>query len=537
MRSLLNISLLAASFITCLNSNPVHAGDTAVSVNSINEDFVRSLQRQRQCGKPINECRKNRGRCMAKEDCLGQDAPEGFVFDWKPSKGLCKVRRNFKDECGCCIKSKLPTEEEIKTEVETRMEAVGMAVSNDSDDARLSFSLIDGEGMRNVGLMLGDSGDNKPWSFKQHGGSVAKVDCSQSTCTVRVQGEMHSQLVDDIFPPSKEESHESKGRLLRSLGETEHDGDFISQVIPATLEISFRASLMGDKSTFANLLDWGKEDPKDHQIEIVDSYEATLVAKPTLEQIKHGLDIQDVNLDGQIGVIWRPVVINFDPNLIKLIPRWLLLERKRNLCVQPVRTKHRKCLFSMFGICWVRSPTYEYSGNGLAFGQPGANTQWGKVDITFTWRNWITIDDVSGKYQSVTEAEMGDLHAEVSTNDCVEVFFVKEFDPNSLYGGGASWSSGTANNKVVSSDGNDNGIDFTHLAHELGHSLGLMHPGSAGGGSTGTLLCPSGWMNDNPAVNSVENGNLASNPLLTNYWGYWNFDSPDCTDSSDCGSC
>ena len=43
--------------------------------------------------------------------------------------------------------------------------------------------------------------------------------------------------------------------------------------------------------------------------------------------------------------------------------------------------------------------------------------------------------------------------------------------------------------------------DFTHIAHELGHVLGLPHP-TAGISSTNTLMCPSGYCNDNPQRNS-----------------------------------
>ena len=63
---------------------------------------------------------------------------------------------------------------------------------------------------------------------------------------------------------------------------------------------------------------------------------------------------------------------------------------------------------------------------------------------------------------------------------------------------------------MISSDANArNGVDFTHLAHELGHVLGLRHPdapatASAVPANTGTLMCPSGFNNDNPKVNSKE---------------------------------
>jgi hypothetical protein len=54
--------------------------------------------------------------------------------------------------------------------------------------------------------------------------------------------------------------------------------------------------------------------------------------------------------------------------------------------------------------------------------------------------------------------------------------------------------------------------------------------------STATRMCPSGWHNDNPKRNSVDNENHMDNPLLT-------FSlkaigpAPDCSSSADCGPC
>jgi hypothetical protein len=98
----------------------------------------------------------------------------------------------------------------------------------------------------------------------------------------------------------------------------------------------------------------------------------------------------------------------------------------------------------------------------------------------------------------------------------------------------------------MSSDENaDHGIDFTHLTHELGHVMALMHPDPAfpnwvGGGlaegSTGTLMCPSGFMNDNPPVNSQWNKDHINNPLFTFAIKLISA-GPDCTDDPDCGAC
>lgn len=188
----------------------------------------------------------------------------------------------------------------------------------------------------------------------------------------------------------------------------------------------------------------------------------------------------------------------------------------------------------------VRIQDGEYSsGDGLSFGMPGLLMQWGKADVVFTINDWITLYD--SDYWVLGDYEAYQLRAEVDVADAVEVFFVNDFVPQCLWGGGATWGRGTASTKIISSDGNARGgIDFTHLAHEIGHSIGLTHPGDAASpnGSTGTLMCPSGWMVDNPTINSKDNKDNISNPLFT-----WTFTKsargwmPDCNATADCGAC
>jgi hypothetical protein len=103
---------------------------------------------------------------------------------------------------------------------------------------------------------------------------------------------------------------------------------------------------------------------------------------------------------------------------------------------------------------------------------------------------------------------------------------------------GATYSSGLAGAKIISTDQNVDGVDLTHLAHELGHALSLMHPGTgtAKDGSTGTLMCPSGFNNDNPKINSQENKDRVSNPMLTFALKLVTA-GPDCTNSATCGAC
>jgi hypothetical protein len=145
----------------------------------------------------------------------------------------------------------------------------------------------------------------------------------------------------------------------------------------------------------------------------------------------------------------------------------------------------------------------------------------------------------------MSQSEMGDLLVEVEDDECAEVFFVEKFSPSALFGGGVTFGSGTAEAKVVSSDENAYDIDFTHLAHELGHVMGLTHPGDGNpsslrpevtDGSSGTLMCPSGFMNEHPDINSNENSDNLSSPLFT-YILQSGTDIGDCEASADCGAC
>lgn len=214
------------------------------------------------------------------------------------------------------------------------------------------------------------------------------------------------------------------------------------------------------------------------------------------------------------------------------IGRIALYETERRLCIQPVRLERV--------IVDRLVPTTQNSGAGLAFGQPGADLQWAKADIAFTYRNWMTIPE--GVFWKLEEKEAPALLTKVEIDDCIEIFFVYTFKPQGLWGGGATWGAGKASAQIITSDGNAReGRDRTHLAHELGHVLRLLHPNgfatpSRVPASTGTLMCGSGFKHDNPRVNSQENENLVANPLLT-FSLKRRTPGPDCIDSSDCGPC
>ena len=205
------------------------------------------------------------------------------------------------------------------------------------------------------------------------------------------------------------------------------------------------------------------------------------------------------------------------------------IEATRTLCVQPVAIRDN---------ARDANPT----GAGLEFGLPAAESEWRKADIRLSVRDWMYIEN--SNFRVASEGELDDIRDEVSEDDCIEVFFTDEFDPNDNHGGGATYGSGTVAAKIISSDENaTGGIDLHHLAHEMGHVLSLLHPGPPDAdrdwmipASTGTVMCASGFMNDNPEPNSQENKDNGQNPLLV---ASLSARGPgvDCADSANCGDC
>jgi hypothetical protein len=234
-------------------------------------------------------------------------------------------------------------------------------------------------------------------------------------------------------------------------------------------------------------------------------------------QLEAFQQIHSVASPFSIATIHSPLVID--------TTQVVYVEITKHLCIQPVRIASIN-----------RSPfSIQLTGDGLAFGMPGANEQWAKAGVVFSVNEWITL--WAPEYRVLSGSEAASLRSEVNVDDCVEVFFVRALSPQSMWGGGATWGSGSPGTKIISSDGNAaNGIDLTHLAHELGHAMGLPHPDGTPGVSTGTLMCPSGWMADNPRRNSQENKDNISNPLFT-FALTFGSSPPDCQDSADCGAC
>ncbi len=146
-------------------------------------------------------------------------------------------------------------------------------------------------------------------------------------------------------------------------------------------------------------------------------------------------------------------------------------------------------------------------------------------------------------------AEATALRGEVSVADAIEVFVVERMSTSLAcsWGGGATFSSGTASAKIVSCDQQMSvpcpcpsactgycpcgsclcgAINPYHLAHELGHVLDLYHPSDSPYSTATSIMEPSGFCCDNPNAQSAKNCRNADNPLL--FWG-----TAICTGSPD----
>jgi hypothetical protein len=157
--------------------------------------------------------------------------------------------------------------------------------------------------------------------------------------------------------------------------------------------------------------------------------------------------------------------------------------------------------------------------------------------ISFVFNDPIYVNKAA--YRTLDNStEASSFMAEVSVADAVEIFVAEKLSSSltCAWGGGATFSSGTASAKIVTSDEQLNvpcpcpcpsycplgpcscgALNNYHLAHELGHVIGLAHPGDTGlaPSTAGSIMEPSGMCNDNPAAQSAKNCRNASNPLFT----------------------
>jgi hypothetical protein len=187
---------------------------------------------------------------------------------------------------------------------------------------------------------------------------------------------------------------------------------------------------------------------------------------------------------------------------------------------------------------FVRSGPHDPAptGRSLDVYLENAERIWNKACVTFEVLDPVYVDDAG--FKVLTEQESAALRATVDAANAVEVFFIESWDPVQTYGGGVTFSSGTADAQIITADNNidQNPASLNNLAHELGHALTLCHPGTGcaaprADGTAGTVMGPSGFWADNPDLQSRVNCAAASNPLLQFRAQYCCY-RPDCED--DC---
>jgi len=183
---------------------------------------------------------------------------------------------------------------------------------------------------------------------------------------------------------------------------------------------------------------------------------------------------------------------------------WPKFYIKKSIDIQPVFVRYTPAE-GCFG-----GSTTATSGGSLPTLKDKSIEMWNRCCVGLNFLSPVYINNEN--YRILSSTEEAALMAAYDNPNAIEVYFVEIGDPVGIHGGGACYSSGTANAKVITYDANLP-INLYNLAHELGHVFGLMHP--PGNATAGSLMEPSGFCADNPALMSKLNCDNAANSLLT----------------------
>eukprot|EP00051_Salpingoeca_urceolata_P032492 m.15998 g.15998 ORF g.15998 m.15998 type:complete len:542 (-) comp5135_c0_seq1:187-1812(-) len=344
----------------------------------------------------------------------------------------------------------------------------------------------------------------------------------------------------------------------RTTSETEaHEGDGVPVPkieLQATLKFSGPAALMKAKAaeaTTSGVVDI--EIPHLHPLVLSVTFE------PNKEQKLFGLKKFQMNVEFSVTRFDFVVLPKFELDIprfyiwkkLKLQP-WGLKRHSYRICVQLQCFPQSPFLPFVPGSCparcvqWLWVPDLAPTGPaGLAFGQPMADELWAQAGIQLEWAElkYIYRDDLKVCDTTPAGSSEYDELMDFGANDdeYVDVYFAREFAPShTAKGGGATRASGSANARITTTEKMiEEGVDITHVAHEIGHAVNLDHPGQPFGlaaSSEGTLMCASGYGKDNPRVQSQENADNAASPLFQYIIRTTPPPSPEC-EGDDCGEC
>lgn len=352
--------------------------------------------------------------------------------------------------------------------------------------------------------------------FKQQAAKIAEV-----------QGEsrMKGEVVFRVIPGSKEPRFElATFKMTGSSVKTKkgESGTISLMLKPNSAKSRYDAKTKVLASEFMAELHYplidkikGFKVPKEGERERDDfrSYTETVAVKmtvklketPTLDKqrkLEGGADVAFSTVATRERVLGEILQLSSAFKVVDVVifPKFYL---KQSLNIQPVFIRYTPAE-GCFG-----GSTTATTGGSYATLRDKSIEMWNRCCIGLNFLAPVYVDN--GNYRILTSAEEAGLMAEYDDPNAVEVFFVEIGDPIGIHGGGVSYSSGTANAKVITYDTNLP-INLYNLAHELGHSMGLYHP--PGNSTVGSLMEPSGFCADNPALMSPLNCDNASNPMM-----------------------